>query len=126
MLLVKSIDIIEVNQNRIDLAISNFSHTVPYTDRDGVTDSIDIDYIKEVVTGEKFMLPNGKIVYIGLSEQTRQALMLPLGAYTDLQARYVDIQNMLNETKEELAKAKSFGEHMTLQERINFLGTGKI
>ena len=129
MLAIKSIEVVEVERDRLEVADWQGIKDVRVYDTNGTPSKMDVAHAFETIEGRIFVNSNGLELCIGMSKQVQDAIGLPFKAFEDaekvLNRRWDDIMD-LKRINEDQQKKLEVVKDANFWKRFKYAITGKM
>ena len=128
MILVKSIEIMEVSDNFVYEIYEKMGNPhISYNERESLETKLKLT--REIIKGQRFINKRGESVYIGMTKEVQDILGLPLHVFNDLTNFNRNLQkrldNVIKYKKDLELKIKNI-ENTGFLRRLKYLFTGKL
>ena len=128
MILVKSIEIMEVSDNFVYEIYEKIGNPhISYNERDSLEKELKLT--REVIKGQRFINKRGESVYIGMTKEVQDILGLPFYVFKDLTNLNRNLQKQLDtliKDKKDLELEIKNIENTGFLRRLKYLFTGKL
>lgn len=120
MIVIKNIEYIETDKDPLEIISTKMPHNlVGYTNKDA---PITVEYLTELIHGRRFVRPDGRTLYIGVSEQAQEVIGIQYGAWNTKER---EMQEWVSAYQREKTKVDMY-RSAKLWKRIKYLFTGII
>ena len=128
MILVKSIEIMEVSDNFVYEIYEKMGNPhISYNERESLETKLKLT--REIIKGQRFINKRGESVYIGMTKEVQDILGLPLHVFNDLTNFNRNLQKQLDtliKDKKDLELEIKNIENTGFLRRLKYLFTGKL
>ena len=128
MILVKSIEIMEVSDNFVYEIYEKMGNPhISYNERESLETKLKLT--REIIKGQRFINKRGESVYIGMTKEVQDILGLPFHVFNDLtnfnRKLQKQLDTLIKDKKDLELKIKNF-ENIGFLRRLKYLFTGKL
>ena len=128
MILVKSIEIMEVSDNFVYEIYEKMGNPhISYNERESLETKLKLT--REIIKGQRFINKRGESVYIGMTKEVQDILGLPFYVFKDLTNLNRNLQKQLDtliKDKKDLELEIKNIENTGFLRRLKYLFTGKL
>ena len=128
MILVKSIEIMEVSDNFVyEIYEKMVNPHISYNERESLETKLKLT--REIIKGQRFINKRGESVYIGMIKEVQDILGLPFHVFNDLtnfnRKLQKQLDTLIKDKKDLELKIKNF-ENIGFLRRLKYLFTSKL